>query len=165
MERVEILSKETLLCYLLTELSGGNYEVITHLDRNGCWLGEITIKVTEETTNEDSDYFYELAKHLVRGETTELEPRLVIRKSDFNLEHDTLIFYECNECGEYNINPETDVVTECPVCGGHEIMNETCHEGLRCTLCNKTLEPWEEAYRSKSRPMLICRNCYKTLDN
>ena len=68
MERTEILSKETLLCYLLTELSGGNYEVITHLDRNGCWLGEITIKVTEETTNEDQEYFHELAKVMLQHE-------------------------------------------------------------------------------------------------
>ena len=165
MERVEILSKETLLCYLINELSNGNYEVTTHLDRNGCWLGEITIKGTNEQTNEDSDYFHELAKHLVRGESAELKPSPILRKSDFDFEYDNLIFYECGECGKYDINPETDVVTECPVCGGHEIMNETCHEGLHCTLCNGMFDPWDEAYRGKARPMLICRNCYNSLDN
>ena len=65
MQRTEILSKETLLCYLINELSNGNYEVETHLDRDGCWLGEITIRVTEEQTNEDQEYFHELAKKLL----------------------------------------------------------------------------------------------------
>lgn len=165
MERTEILSKETLLCYLINELSNGNYEITTHLDREGCWLGEITIKATDEPTNEDQEYFHELAKHLVRGESTELKPTPILRKSDFNLEHDTLVFYECNECGEYDINPETDIVTECPVCGGHEIMNETCHEGLRCNLCNGLFDPWDEAYRGKGKPMLICRECYNLLED
>ena len=67
MDRVEILSKETLLCYLLNELSNGNYEVTTHLDKNGCWLGEISIKGTYEKTNDDQEYFHELAKNLLRG--------------------------------------------------------------------------------------------------
>jgi hypothetical protein len=62
MERVEILSKETLLCYLINELSNENFEVTTHLDREGCWLGEITIKAVNEPINEDQEYFYELAK-------------------------------------------------------------------------------------------------------
>ena len=67
MERTEILSKETLLCYLINELSNGNYEVTTHLDREGCWLGEISIMVTDEKINDDQEYFHELAKNLLRG--------------------------------------------------------------------------------------------------
>ena len=67
MDRVEILSKETLLCYLINELSNGNYEVTTHLDENGCWLGEISIKGTNEKTNEDQEYFHELAKNFLKS--------------------------------------------------------------------------------------------------
>jgi hypothetical protein len=62
MERIQVLSKETLLCYLINELSNENFEVTTHLDREGCWLGEITIKAVNEPINEDQEYFYELAK-------------------------------------------------------------------------------------------------------
>ena len=36
MDRVEIFSKETLLCYLINELSDGNYEITTHLTEDGC---------------------------------------------------------------------------------------------------------------------------------
>ena len=68
MERTQILSKETLLCYLINELSSGNFEVTTHLDRKGCWLGEITIKAVNEPTNEDQEYFHELAKVMLQHE-------------------------------------------------------------------------------------------------
>jgi hypothetical protein len=71
MDRVEIFSKETLLCYLINELSDGNYEITTHLTEDGCWLGSIDIRQTDKqkwTDNEDQEYFHELGKRLLKTE-------------------------------------------------------------------------------------------------
>ena len=64
MKDVEILSKETLLVYLINELSGGNHKVTTHLDKDGCWVGKIEIEVSYEEENDDKKYYKELAKHM-----------------------------------------------------------------------------------------------------
>jgi hypothetical protein len=71
MERVEIFTKETLLCYLINELSDGNYEITTHLTDDGCWLGSIDIRKTtlqNWTDTDDQEYYHELSKHLLKVE-------------------------------------------------------------------------------------------------
>ena len=164
MERVEILSKETLLCYLINELSNGNYEVTTHLDRNGCWLGEISIKGTNEILNEDQDYFHNLAKAMLGHNVKPLraDPKSLMRKSDFSIEHDEVILSECADCGDYDISPR-EVIDTCK-CGGRMI-HETAHEGLKCNFCGLRFDPWDNIYRGKERDCIICEECYKTLDN
>ena len=71
MDRIEILSKETLLCYLINELSDGNYQIITHLDEDGCWLGSIDIRPTDKQDwldNTDEQYYITLADNLKKVE-------------------------------------------------------------------------------------------------
>ena len=68
MEDKKIYSKETLLVYLINELSNGNFEVITHLDGEGCWLGHIEIKVSDNEKNEDIEYYKKIAKNLLTNE-------------------------------------------------------------------------------------------------
>lgn len=60
MEEKNIYSKETMLVYLINELSSGNYEVITHLDKDGCWVGHIEIKQTNLKENKDIKYYENL---------------------------------------------------------------------------------------------------------
>jgi hypothetical protein len=64
MKNITTLSKETLLVYLINELSKGNFKVTTHLDENGCWVGKIDIEVSHEEENNDDDYYRLLARHL-----------------------------------------------------------------------------------------------------
>ena len=64
MERNNIYSKETLLVYLMNELSSGSYEVTTYLAEDGCWDGKISIQVIFESKNEDSEYYKRLAEKL-----------------------------------------------------------------------------------------------------
>ena len=59
-----ILSKETLLTYLINELSSGNYEVTTHLDNQGCWIGKVTIEISGKEENNDNDYYKALVSHM-----------------------------------------------------------------------------------------------------
>lgn len=57
------LSKETLICYLLNELSNNvTWEVTTYLTDDGCWKGAIDIRFAEEGLgNDDIEYFKTLA--------------------------------------------------------------------------------------------------------
>lgn len=64
MDRTEIYSKETLLVYLINELSKGNFLVTTVLDDEGCWTGEIHIKETPIPNNDDDNYYLNLAKNI-----------------------------------------------------------------------------------------------------
>ena len=58
------LSKETLLVYLINELSSGNYKVTTDLDEGGCWVGRIHIESCFEEDNDDDEYYMKLVKHM-----------------------------------------------------------------------------------------------------
>ena len=58
------LSKETLLVYLINELSSGNYKVTTDLDEEGCWVGRIHIESCFEKNNDDDEYYMNLVKHM-----------------------------------------------------------------------------------------------------
>ena len=64
MKKVKIYNKETLIVYLINELEQGSWEVITHLDDKGCWLGHVEIKISNESSIEDSRNYY---KELVIG--------------------------------------------------------------------------------------------------
>ena len=68
MKNTKIYSKETLLVYLINELSNGNFEVITHLDGNGCWTGHIEIKTSHNEENEDVEYYKKIAKNLLTND-------------------------------------------------------------------------------------------------
>lgn len=59
MNRVEIYDKNTLLVYLINELSDQcNYRVTTVLNKDECWTGKVII---EETTQEHESEKYYLA--------------------------------------------------------------------------------------------------------
>lgn len=64
MNMKNILSKETLLVYLINELSSGNYKVTTDLDEEGCWIGRIHIEACHEKNNEDDEYYMNLFNHM-----------------------------------------------------------------------------------------------------
>lgn len=64
MNRKTTLSKETLLVYLINELSSGNYTVTTELDEDGCWLGKVRIEACLEKNN-DNEYYMNLVKHMM----------------------------------------------------------------------------------------------------
>lgn len=64
MKSVNILSKETLLTYLINELSSSNYQVTTHLDKDGCWIGKIEIEISGKKENDDNDYYRALTRNM-----------------------------------------------------------------------------------------------------
>ena len=59
------LSKETLLVYLINELSSGNYIVTTDLDEEGYWVGRVHIETCLEKNNDDDEYYMNLAKRMI----------------------------------------------------------------------------------------------------
>ena len=85
-----------------------------------------------------------------------------MRKSDFSIEHDEVIFSECAECGDYEISPDEEIDT-CH-CGGRMI-HETAHENVPCNFCWTRFDPWDDIYRAKDRDYVICYDCYNALDD
>lgn len=65
MNNVQVLSKETLLVYLINELGDGNFKVTTVLDENGCWTNKVIIEGSTNENNEDNSYYKELVKGLM----------------------------------------------------------------------------------------------------
>ena len=64
-KRVQILSKETLIAYLLNEFPRNtNLKVTTFLDDNNCWLGKVQIEISGNPNNEDMEYFKCITRHL-----------------------------------------------------------------------------------------------------
>ena len=56
---IQILDKNTLLVYLINELSSNfNYEVDTILSPEGCWTGQINIRTTEKDSEQDIVNYY-----------------------------------------------------------------------------------------------------------
>lgn len=50
MEDILFLDKDTLLVYLINELSSNvNYKVTTILDDNGCWTGKVNIEISQKS--------------------------------------------------------------------------------------------------------------------
>lgn len=67
MEHEMVLTKETLITYLLHELSGADtHKVTTYLDENGCWIGKLKIESSNEP-NQDSKYYKALTESFVLG--------------------------------------------------------------------------------------------------
>lgn len=60
-----VLTKETLITYLLNELSGAvTHKVTTYLDENGCWIGKLKIESSNEP-NQDCKYYKALTENFV----------------------------------------------------------------------------------------------------
>lgn len=58
MEREQIFDKNTLLVYLINELSPYiNYKVNTILTPNGCWSGKIIIEETSQKAKDIDNYY------------------------------------------------------------------------------------------------------------
>ena len=64
MERKMILSKNTLLYYIMNEFGNNsdiNLEVTEYLDERGCWTGKISI-ASIDRSNQDRAYLTSLTK-------------------------------------------------------------------------------------------------------
>lgn len=84
-------------------------------------------------------------------------------QKDFIFEEDFILSAECEDCGHVTDN-ENEFDRDCPECGGY-LINETSHEGESCSICNHTIDMWEDAYRHRDdHETLICKNCYEDLE-
>lgn len=54
-ERVQYLSKEMLITYLYNELGNSTVKVTTHLDKQNCWTGKISMEVVHGTPKDDRE--------------------------------------------------------------------------------------------------------------
>lgn len=63
MEDILFLDKDTLLVYLINELSPNvNYKVTTILDDNRCWTGKVNIEISQDKSNV-GEYYKRIAEH------------------------------------------------------------------------------------------------------
>ena len=62
MEDKMIMTKNTMLYYLMNELGNVNLEVTTVLTENGSWSGHIIIKQTDLEATDDVVYLRDLQK-------------------------------------------------------------------------------------------------------
>jgi hypothetical protein len=64
MKKVQLFDKNTLLVYLINELSAKQtWEVTTILDDDGCWTGQVLIKeLGSEEPKDIDDYYKKIAE-------------------------------------------------------------------------------------------------------
>lgn len=59
MKKVQLLDKNTLLVYLINELSAAQtWEVTTILDDDGCWTGQVLLKEAGTAEPKDIENYY-----------------------------------------------------------------------------------------------------------
>ena len=65
MEREQIFDKNTLLVYLINELSPQkNYKVRTVLSSSGCWTGKVIIEETTQKPKDIDEYYIYLGDNM-----------------------------------------------------------------------------------------------------